>query len=291
MRKLSCLVAAMSLALFCGQASAQFGFTLPGGFSIGGGGAKKGPDVGSMASNLVKAGREVSEEEEILTGQQFAAILLGASPLLQNPPVQRYVNTLGRWLASQTERPDLPWTFGVLDDEGFNAFATPGGYILITKGLLGRMRSEAELAGVLAHEIGHVVKKHHLGAMKKQGLTNFLAEGLSAAAGNDMLKNAALEFGRKILVSGLDKSDEYEADQLGVVIAARAGYDPYGLPSVLQMLQVQSGSDDSFKLMFDTHPSPADRLDRLGKVMNAPFETMPGSAGRPLADRVKEFSK
>jgi predicted Zn-dependent protease len=287
MRKFSHLMMTVALAAVCGQASAQFSFSLPG----FGGGGKKTPDIGSVISNAGKAVKEPTQEEEIVIGQQFASILLGASPLLQNPAVQRYVNTLGRWLASQTERPDLPWTFGVLDDDGFNAFATPGGYILITKGLLARMRNEAELAGVLAHEIGHVVKKHHLGAMKSQGWAGLAADFAGAAAGNDKLKSVALDLGHKLLVSGLDKNDEYEADQLGVVIAARAGYDPYGLPSVLQMLQVQNGSEANFKLMFDTHPTPADRLDRLGKTMNAQFETMPASLGRPLPERVKEFSK
>jgi predicted Zn-dependent protease len=286
MRQFPRFLVAAALAVVCGQAFAQFGFKLPG--SDGG---SRGPDIFSMGGNLVKAVRDPTEEEEIKLGQDYASILLGASPLLDNPPVQRYVNTLGRWLASQTERPDLPWTFAVLDDTGVNAFATPGGYILITKGLLARMRNEAELAGVLAHEIGHVVRKHHLAPTKKQGGVNFMAELVSAKAGNDMVKSMVIDMGRKLIISGLDKSDEYEADRLGVVIAARAGYDPYGLPAVLQMLQAHSGSEESFKLMFSTHPSPADRLDALSKLMTVQFEKTPGSVGRPLPDRVREFSK
>jgi predicted Zn-dependent protease len=210
---------------------------------------------------------------------------------VRNPAVQRYVNTLGRWLASQTERPDLPWTFGVLDDAGFNAFATPGGYIFVTKGLLDRMHSEAELAGVLAHEIGHVLKKHHLSAMKKKGLAGLGADLISMKTGNDMVKSAVIDIGRKLIVSGLDQGDEFEADRLGVVIAARAGYDAYGLPSVLQMLQAQSASDGSFSLLFETHPAPGARIDMLAKMMKNQFDTLPGAVGRPLPERVKEFTK
>ena len=102
--------------------------------------------------------------------------------------MQRYVNNVGRWIASQSERPDLPWQFGVLDAPQLNAFAVPGGTIFITRGLLERMRSEAELAGVLGHEIVHVVKKHHLKAIQKGATTALAGDALSMAVKN---KNAA----------------------------------------------------------------------------------------------------
>lgn len=280
------LLIAAALAVACSQAQAQFSFSIP-----GFGGGNKSPDLGSMLSNTAKALKETTEEEEILLGQESSSVLLGTRPLLPNAAVQRYVNTLGRWLASQTERPDLPWTFGVLDDSGFNAFATPGGYIFVTSGLLERMRNEAELAGVLAHEIGHVVKKHHLSAMKKQGLAGLGADLISMKTGNDMVKSAVVDTFRKMIVSGLDKGDEYEADRLGVVIAARAGYDPYGLPAVLQMLQAQSGDNNAFSLMFETHPAPGARIEELGKLMKGPVETIQGSNGRTLPERLKEFAK
>jgi len=159
MRYFSRFALAFVIAAACTPALAQFKFSIPG----FGGGGNKGVDVGSAISNL-KGLKEPNEADEIKMGQEFASVLLGAKPLLADVRIQRYVNTLGRWLAMQTERPDLPWTFGVLDDSGFNAFATPGGYIFITRGLLNRMNNEAELAGVLAHEIGHVLRKHHLHA-------------------------------------------------------------------------------------------------------------------------------
>jgi predicted Zn-dependent protease len=286
MRQISRILVSAALIAACGQANAQFSLSLP-----GFGGGNKGPDLGSMLSNTAKAFKETTEEEEILLGQQSSTVLLGASPLLDNPPVQRYVNTLGRWLASHTERPDLPWTFGVLNDPGFNAFATPGGYIFVTSGLLERMRTEAELAGVLAHEIGHVIKKHHLAAMKNQGLAGLGADLISMKTGNDMVKGVVIDTFRKLLVSGLDKKDEYEADRVGVVIAARAGYDPYGLPAVLQMLHSHSGDENAFSLMFETHPAPAARLEELAKLMKGKLDTVAGSPGKPLAERTREFSK
>ncbi|HCY63014.1 MAG TPA: peptidase M48 [Oxalobacteraceae bacterium] len=290
MRAIKKITVALTLALVSGAAAAQFGFSIPGLGRVGDGG--KGPDLGSLLNSLGKAVKEPTEQEEVALGQQFAATLLGAKPLLNNAGTQRYVNTLGRWLASQTERPDLPWTFGVLDDAGYNAFATPGGYVFVTKGLLDRMRSEAELAGVLAHEIGHVLKKHHLNAVKASGWTDIAGELVSAKAGsnpqvNEFVKGAAL----KVFASGLDQADEFEADRLGVVIAARAGYDPFGLPAVLQVLQGESAQDSAFTLMFKTHPAPAERIGRLDLLMQNRFDGMPASQGKPIRERLKEFGK
>ena len=110
--------------------------------------------------------KTVDEAGEVEIGQGVAANLLGAAPLVNDEALQAYVNQLGWWLAQQTERRDLNWRFGVLDTDSVNAFAAPGGYVFITKGLLLNMRSEAELAGVLAHEISHVLQRHHLNYIK-----------------------------------------------------------------------------------------------------------------------------
>jgi predicted Zn-dependent protease len=277
-----------AFAFICSPAFAQFGLSLPG---FGKGGEKGSFDLGGMVSNLTKATRETSEAEEIRIGQEFAATLLGAKPLVADARLQQYVNTLGRWLALQTERPDLPWTFGVLDDAGFNAFATPGGYIFVTQGLVARMRNEAELVGVLAHEIAHVLKKHHLHAVQKNAGFALVGDLVSAAnkGGNDQAKAAFLNIGRKLYSSGLDQGDEFEADRLGVVIAARAGYDAYGLPAVLQMLHGQNAQDGNFSLLFKTHPAPNERIELLGTLMHNRFDSMPGSTGWPLDTRLKDF--
>jgi len=239
------------------------------------------------AKNLGKATKEINQEEEIAIGRDLAATLVGAAPLVADVRVQRYVNSVGRWIASQSERPDLLWQFGVLDAPQLNAFAVPGGTIFITRGLLERMQSEAELAGVLGHEIVHVVKKHHLKAIQKGAMSALAGDALSIAVQN---KNAAaneklVSFGKEMYSRGLDKGDEYEADRLGIVYAARAGYDPYGLPSVLQTLQSINAQDSAVALMFKTHPAPGDRLDQLGEKMQP---TLDAYSSQPnLADRFR----
>jgi predicted Zn-dependent protease len=217
-----------------------------------------------------KANEDVSEPQEIELGTGIASNLLGAAPLLDNPELQRYVNRVGRWIALQTERPDIPWQFGVLDDEDINAFAAPGGYVFITKGLLVRMNSEAELAGVLAHEISHVLRKHHLQALKKGARTELFAEFANEAIqsrGGDPRLAKLVSAGTEIYARGLDKDDEFESDRMGVVLAARAGYDPYGLPAVLQTLQSINPGDSNLALMFKTHPGFDKRLELLANEM------------------------
>ncbi|HEX9184747.1 MAG TPA: M48 family metalloprotease [Burkholderiales bacterium] len=222
------------------------------------------------AKNVVKATGEIGEQEEIELGRDVAAQLLGAAPLMANEGVQRYVNYVGRWLASQTERPDLPWRFGVLEAPQLNAFATPGGNVFITRGLLERMKSEAELAGVLAHEIAHVLRKHHLKAIQKGAQTALAGEALTQALArrDGANREKLIALGSEVFTRGLDKSDELEADRLGVAIAARGGYDAYGLPSVLQTLQAMNPQDSGLALMFKTHPAPAERLDAMEKLQS-----------------------
>ena len=229
-------------------------------------------DINKMVDtvkNVGKAVKEIDEPEEIAIGKDVASRLLGAAPLVANPGLQRYVNHVGRWLAAQTERPDLPWQFGVLDSPNVNAFAVPGGTIFITRGLLERMRNEAELAGVLGHEIVHVLRKHHLKAIQKGAQSALAGDALGHALRDRAgpARDKLIAFGTEMYSRGLDKSDELEADRLGIVIAARAGYDAYGLPSVLQTLQAISAQDSAVALMFKTHPAPGERLDSIGEKM------------------------
>jgi predicted Zn-dependent protease len=238
--------------------------------------------------NAGNAFRDIGEPEEIQIGRDMAARLLGAAPLVPDPKLQQYVNNVGRWLAAQTERPGLPWHFGVMDAPQLNAFAVPGGTIFVTRGLVARMKSEAELAGVLAHEISHVLKKHHLKAIQKGAQTALAGEALSTAvqSHNSAVREKLISFGTEMYARGLDKSDELEADRLGVVIAARAGYDAYGLPGVLQTLQAMNAEDSGLALMFKTHPAPAERLDALGEKMQP---TLDRYAGQPQV--VERFAR
>jgi predicted Zn-dependent protease len=132
------------------------------------------------------------------------------------------------------------------------------------------MKSEAELAGVLSHEIAHVLRKHHLHAIQKGAQTALAGEALQQALarrdGANPNREKLISLGSEVFTRGLDKSDELEADRLGVAIAARGGYDAYGLPSVLQTLNAMNPQDSGLALMFKTHPAPGERLDALEKL-------------------------
>jgi predicted Zn-dependent protease len=240
----------------------------------------------NIGKKMVEANKDITEPQEIDIGQGIAANLLGAAPLVRNDGLQKYVNRVGLWLAQQTERPDLPWRFGVIDTPNVNAFATPGGTVLITRGLYEKLRNESELAGVLAHEIAHVLQKHQLKAIKaamgrewKMDIAVAAAEQKNTSDAKNSLK--AFTAGTELFARGLDKKDEYEADRMGVVIAARAGYNPYGLVGSLQTLDAVNAQDGAMALMFKTHPSPAKRLELLAASMGEQLDTYAASAKEP----------
>jgi predicted Zn-dependent protease len=228
-------------------------------------------DLGALkdtAKKIKKASGKVSVEEEVRIGDSVCAQLLGAAPLVKQNSLQQYVNSVGMWVAQQTTRKDLPWSFGVMDSDNINAFATPGGRVLITRGLFFTLESEAELAGVLGHEVAHVIKKHHLNALKKNARLDLLGDALQIAAhdkgGSDQAKlDALLNAGTQLYARGLDRKDEYEADRLGVVYAARAGYDPYALLNVLTTLDSINPASPSLALLTKTHPAFGDRIAQL----------------------------
>ena len=234
-------------------------------------------DVVTQVSNL----SDVDTDREKEIGRDMSAKLLGASPLLDNPDLQAYVNDIGQWIALQTERPELGWRFGILDTNDINAFAAPGGYVFITAGLVVQLQSEAELAAVLAHEMGHVINKHHLNAIQKQAPTNILTNVLSIAADQDekgAAWNMMIDVGSDLYTKGLSRDDEFDADLIGVVLLTRAGYDPYALAAVLQRLGGVNPDDSTLALMRKTHPPPDERFlvllasmgDRLDRYTDQP---------------------
>lgn len=242
-----------------------------------------------FGERAAKANQDISQDEEIELGRGIAANVLGAAPLVRDEKLQRYVNQVGLWLAMQTERPDLPWRFGVIDSSDVNAFALPGGTVLITAGLYDRLRDESELASVLGHEIAHVVQKHQVNAIKKAMGREFATEIAGEVAGqsdNELVRrfgDKAFKAGTEILARGLDKKDEYDADQRGMVIAARAGYNPFAMAGVLQTLDSASASDKSVALLFSTHPTPSSRIERLEASVG---EQLDSYAGTPSPGRL-----
>ena len=230
--------------------------------------------------DLATAATGMDEKDEIAVGREVAGRTLGAAPLVPDAALQAYVNRVGRWVASQTERPDLPWHFGVLDSAAINAFAAPGGYVLITRGLYEILDSEAQLAGVLGHEIGHIVQRHHIAVMQKSAAISAGAQ-LAQTRDRSYFVNNLIGTGAEVFARGLDKSAEFEADQIGVVLAARAGYQPFGLVEVLHKLSARGGEDASLALLFKTHPHPGERLTQLGQALAPRAAALP-SGKEPL---------
>jgi len=246
--------------------------------------AARQPDHATTVTTTTINWKKPSRKEEVLIGREVTGSLLGAAPLVKDDGLQHYVNKVGRWVASQSERPDLPWKFGVIDSNDLNAFAAPGGYVLITKGLYQSLQSESQLAGVLGHEIAHIVQKHHLNVMQKQALLDMGANWLKSKSSKNKLTQKALSTGAEISGRSLDKSAEYEADRMGMIVAARAGYDAYGLAEVLQNLSQIGNHDSSIALLFKTHPHPDERLATLGESTGAKLDRLP--AGKTLETRL-----
>lgn len=234
--------------------------------------------VSGAVQNTIDANRTIGPKEEAAIGDGLAANLLGAAPLVNDAALQRYVNQVGEWVASRSEEPNLNWRFGVIDSPNVNGFATPGGTILITRGLYQKLNGEAELAGVLAHEISHVLLHHHIRAIQagkgREAMGNAL-QGFASYKQGDTARQIganALSGMSEVFVRGLDKDDEYEADIRGMVLAARAGYNPYALVSVLQTLSAINPADGTVQLMFSTHPAPNDRLNKIDQVVGDKLE-------------------
>ena len=181
-------------------------------------GVAKSQEVGSM-----------KESEEIAIGKEVAASTLGVYRIIADVKLQRYLNRVGMWVALQSERPALPWRFAAVESKQVNAFAVPGGAVLVTRGMLNMVTNEAELACVLGHEIGHVVRKHHLALLQKDILrqtgTNLVSDQISQGSVQGQAKKFLLSEGSEIFARSLDRDSEREADNDGVLLAARAGYD------------------------------------------------------------------
>ena len=290
--KLKSMVLAISLVSFSGVATAlDFGKLLEEGINQElnkGKQTQPAPDASQSAAPQPKQkidARQLgfalfgdySPAEETRIGGQIAGDLLGAVPLVRDDKLQRYVNLVGDWVALQSGRKDITWHFGVLDTEDINAFAAPGGYIFVTKGLYRRLNNEAELAGVLAHEVAHVTLKHHLKVLKQSSLIGALGQAAShKVKDSDQAVQNLIGNGAEIMARGLDKNAEFEADRVGIVFAARAGYDPWGLPEVLQDLAGLPAKDSRTSLLYKTHPLPADRLAALGEAVGGRLDAVQG---------------
>ena len=240
--------------------------------------------VALLVATLISVALTAAEPtDEVQAGKEITAIYLGAAPLLEDSKAQGYVNMVGRHLADQSSRPALPWTFGILATESVNAFSAPGGFVLLTQGLMDLLETEDELAAILAHEIAHVVREHHWAIIQKQQQAAAL---IARMQGNMKSQNALFSEMNSLfsdmMTRGLDKEAEFEADRDAVVLAANAGYDSSAMLSVLEKLDSLKADSAETQLLFQTHPSPLQRLDQLTLVITSEVEGAAAPTNIPL---------
>ena len=227
----------------------------------------------SLVSGLLPIGYE---EEQSIGAALALQVLARYNGTYDNPELTRYVNLVGRAVALTSDRPNSDYYFAILNHDSINAFATPGGYVFLTKGLLKQIRNEAELAAVLGHEIGHISAKHILEIMQRnKQLAGVIEAGLAAAGRNpELFKGLIDQAANKLLDEGLDQSKELEADRLGAVFAARVGYDPNAYVTLLERLRTLKGDDRAF---FKTHPNFSSRIDEVQTSLRALGQPLTGA--------------
>jgi predicted Zn-dependent protease len=224
------------------------------------------------AVNPVTGSRElalVSEADEIAMGRAGAAAVAATVGLVPDVPLQSYVDRIGQTLSARTERPALDWQFRVVDDAAVNAFALPGGYIFVTRGLLSHLNSEAELASVLGHESGHVAARHSVQQMSRQQLASF-GLGVGSAIVPAIAKIAPIAgAGVGLLFLKYGRDDETQADRLGYRYALSAGYDTREMIGVFQMLERDAQLSGAGRLPSwqSTHPDPGNRIREVQRMV------------------------
>jgi beta-barrel assembly-enhancing protease len=202
----------------------------------------------------------ISDRQEVELGAQMNQELRSEIKLNRNPEINRYVEQIGRRIVANSDRPNLPATFQVVEDNAINAFATTGGFIYVNTGLLKAADNEAELASVMAHEWGHISGKHLVKQMQQKAL----ASGLATAAGLD--RNNAVGIGVELALNRpRSRQDEFDADRRGLRALTRAGYAPSGMVSFMRKLLKNSGSVPT---VLSTHPATSDRINALQNTIN-----------------------
>ena len=220
------------------------------------------PDELRRAGRVVQQALPIGVEKEREIGFGIAATVAGRYGLVDDPALMRYLNLVGQAVAQQSPRyGEVPFHFAVLDTDDVNAFAAPGGYVFVTRGALDLMESEAELAGVLAHEVGHVDEKHVLDEIRRSSVA---AQAQEEAQVSGALLNRLSDFGTSLLFTGLSREDEIESDTLGTLYAATTGYRADGLLRFLRHLrEAEEEGAAGMREWLATHPSTEERITAL----------------------------
>jgi predicted Zn-dependent protease len=209
----------------------------------------------------------ISVEQEIEIGKQANAEIRREMPELRDVEVAAYVRGLGRQLARHASGPDYPYAFSVVDYQEINAFALPGGPVWLHRGVLHAATNESQVAGVLAHEVAHIARRHAARQLTKATMANWGLGLLGAVLGNSAGAGAA-QAAAGVLTNGVflkfSRDDEREADQVGLQILRRGGWDPRGMIELFEVLRRQASRDPgSVEIFFSSHPAPQDRISRL----------------------------
>jgi beta-barrel assembly-enhancing protease len=213
----------------------------------------------------------ISDADERTLGEEVSAKLRQEFGVDQDKDVTRYVSLVGKVLTQGSSRPQLDWQFIVLDTDGVNAFASPGGIVHVTRGLLGLIRTESELAGVLGHEITHVTAKHTVRAIEKNKLVSLTAQEVGGSSGlsESVLSKLSAAAYKTIISNAFDRDDEVEADRIGIGLANKAGYSPHGLAAVLVRLEERNKNQDQPNGLFASHPLIKDRITNIAEAISA----------------------
>ncbi len=217
----------------------------------------------------------ISNAQEVELGQAINKELIssGQAKIYRNRSINNFINQIGQRLAKTSQRPNIPYTFQVVDDDSINAFATMGGYVYVNKGLIAAADNEAELASVIGHEIGHIAGRHGIEQMRDRAL----AQGLLSAAGLD--RNNAVQIGVELAVSRPNsRSDELEADRFGLENMAKASYAPAGIVGFMQKLLQRGGSTPAF---LSTHPATSERI----RILQQQIDPQTANVGTGLDNR------
>ncbi len=240
----------------------------------------------AITCSLVACG--ISQQQEVQMGQEYAQQINAQLPIIQDPELNRYINVLGDSIARLTRRRDLDWHFFIVDAQEVNAFAVPGGFIYVNRGLIERADQMDELAGVLGHEIGHVLRRHTIKQMEKAQGANIgvtLACILTSIC-NSQIAGAAINVAGGAVFARFSRQDEAEADAEGFDNVVRAGISPVGMVTMFQKLlaerRTRPGAVESW---FITHPLEEDRI----QAIQAKINQLPPSTLASLGNDTRNF--
>lgn len=246
------------------------------------GGLGKIKSIGDKAVDAKNKADEfnVTDQEERQIGEQVSAQLRDRFGVVQDEKVTKYVTLVGTVLAQASSKPKLDWKFIVLDTDGVNAFAAPGGFIHVTRGLLGLISTESELAGVLGHEITHVTERHSINAVKQNKAVTLGGEvaGGSGGVGQQVVARATAAVFNSVFEGQFSQKDENESDRIGSQVANKVGYAPNGIAEVLKKIQARNGSRNERNGMFASHPSIKERISNNEKLIKSEKLSATGTA-------------